>query len=289
MELRSGKRKSNTAKSGSEWTEEDLEFFRVRFETRREFSNFFEEEPPQVFPGNIEDLLNIDLANLNKVESFDWDSLRTQDEERFVAHIFLVCRTHRNAENVVDQLAVFLFQLFGYDRRGIGILTHEKLRLDMCGGRTQAEADVCIERIDQTIKLLVREDKSYNELDINAERRSPEAQIVAGAIAAFQNNNRRRLERDEPALSSELIPCIVMRGTYPVFYRFEVTQQLAEAVRCGEEPETETLIQRYKIRTMLPPPPEALMINDYRRHIFQCYSAFRKFVWSSFPKNPKEP
>ena len=63
---------------------------------------------------------------------------------------------------------------------------------------------------------------------------NPEAQAIAEAIAAFQDNNKIRLNFDRAIKTSQIIPCITMLGTYLTFYLSNITQELAEAVRNGD-------------------------------------------------------
>jgi hypothetical protein len=50
-----------------------------------------------------------------------------------------------------------------------------------------------------------------------------QSQIIAGAISAFQFNNRKRESLGCKALPSMTIPCVTMSGTRPTFYLVPVT------------------------------------------------------------------
>lgn len=149
----------------------------------------------------------------------------------------------------------------------------------MCGARTYAKPDLCIETSKLTIKLLVQEDKNYIvSTSNNLMNTNPEAQVIAEAIAAFQENNRINEKFDIPINKEQLIPCITMVGTYPIFYLFNVTKELADAVKNGEEPTKITYIKRYKIDMQSIPLGDAMLIKKHKLNIIKCYIALRKFV-----------
>ena len=67
-----------------------------------------------------------------------------------------------------------------------------------------------------------------------------EAQVIAGAVVAFQSNNKRRRYLGLNPLDAMTIPCITMTGTRPDFYLVPVTTALNDAVITGQLPATQT-------------------------------------------------
>ena len=91
--------------------------------------------------------------------------------------------------------------------------------------------------VSSEILLLVQEDKTH----INPS--DPEAQLMAEAIGAFQENNAKRVNELflEP-LEMQMIPGITMVGTFPRFYKIKVTTDLDRCVRFGQYPEIQTVV-----------------------------------------------
>ena len=79
-----------------------------------------------------------------------------------------------------------------------------------------------------------------------------------------------------------------MLETYPTFYLFNVTKQLADAVKNGQEPFEITHIERYKIDMRSMPLGDAMLIYKHKLHIIQCYIALRKFVVEKDPAASKQ-
>ncbi|KAF0348190.1 hypothetical protein F8M41_015571 [Gigaspora margarita] len=147
----------------------------------------------------------------------------------------------------------------------------------MCGSRTYAKPDMCIETSRLVIKLLVQEDKSYK---VSNQDTDAESQVFAEAIASFQGNSKTK--KFKSPLEAQLIPCITLLGTYPTFYLFKVTKMLSECVKMGNRPKETTIVKRYDIPAEIDPYllRDAMLVQEYRQHIFQCYEAFKKFVFA---------
>jgi len=280
--MRSGaKRKITTVTPGSDWSSKELDFFKIHIKLERNFEQFFNQEPTTIFPKDIEEIIELDLSNADILERIDWNTIGSKQLSRFAKHVLAVTKTHKSVESAVDDLAKTIFEILDYDAKDLSIHTREELQLDMCNARTYAKPDICIETSRLTIKLLVQEDKNYivstSKTLMNT---NPEAQVIAEAIAAFQENNKINVKFDLPINNEQLIPCITMIGTYPTFYLFNVTKKLADAVKNGEEPTDITYIKRYKIDMQSMPLGDAMLINRHKYTIIQCYMALRKFVVS---------
>ena len=92
-------------------------------------------------------------------------------------------------ETAVDDFAVELFKVVGYVRRERVARTRVDLPFFICGKIRHAKTDVCIvDRSQNDILLLVQEDKRLGLWEpVNAR-----AQLVAEAVAAFNENNAHR-------------------------------------------------------------------------------------------------
>jgi hypothetical protein len=147
-------------------------------------------------------------------------------------------------ESGVDDFAAELLRVMGYERDHTIVRTRKSIRLHICGEIVPAKTDVCIMDVSSEILLLVQEDKSH----INGS--DTEAQLIAEAIAAFQENNAKRVNDLflEP-LEMQVIPGITMVGTFPRFYKVKVIADLDHSVRFGQYPETQTVVYHHTSRT----------------------------------------
>ena len=89
-------------------------------------------------------------------------------------------------ETAVDDFTVELFKVTGYVHRDRVARTRADLPLFICGEQRHAKTDVCIvDRAQNDILLLVQEDKRLEPI-------SARAQLVAEAVAGFNENNANR-------------------------------------------------------------------------------------------------
>ena len=262
---------------------EILDYFRISIESIDDPVVFFGEPLHDVSDViSIKELQDIEFS-LHKaplstiIEYNQLDSMAA----RILKRILAICTTHTDSEGYVDDLSKHLLEAFGYDNGELLISSQESLQLEMCNGMTSARPDVCVLNSELLIKLLVQEDKSFKTYPKRNAIANAESQVIAEAIAAFQDNEKMREALSLPKKASHLIPCITMIGTRPTFYLVNVTTALADAVKRGEEPAEETVCQRFSISPTFLPQGDAMLSKDVRLKIFQCYATFKKFVLES--------
>ena len=104
-------------------------------------------------------------------------------------------------ETAVNDFAVELFKVLGYVHRQRLACTRVDLPLLICGEERHAKTDVCIvDRSQNDILLLVQKEKRLQQLEpVNAQ-----AQLVAEAVAAFNENNAQREAIGLPPLVSKV-------------------------------------------------------------------------------------
>ncbi|KJA26754.1 hypothetical protein HYPSUDRAFT_1104079 [Hypholoma sublateritium FD-334 SS-4] len=117
--------------------------------------------------------------------------------------------------------------MLDYDDEDRFIRRGKEIFFYMAGQRVDAKADVCVMN-DLDYLLLVQEDKMTPLQSLPSVQRqqssdNPEPQLIAGAIAAYYQNNFRRTRVGLPALPVVFMPGIAMVGTAPVFYRIPVS------------------------------------------------------------------
>jgi hypothetical protein len=198
-----------SAKSGSDWTGNDLEAYNIviRFE-----------DAPTFFGVNHMPLPPVDQEVLTIQDAEDMVSDRNAE---LVNLLDLAVKPTPAEESAVDDFAVALFTLLGYVKRHRVARTRKDIPLFICGDWRHAKTDVClIDRQQNDILLLVQEDKRYQE-----DPRSAQHQLVAEAIAAFDYNNRIREAAGQATLESKVCN--------PIFHVYSTNSQADHAWHCS--------------------------------------------------------
>lgn len=183
-----------SAKSGSNWTINELDSYNIRLE-RQEALEFF---GVPVLPDPA-----VDPELLQHLEA---DQMQ-QDRNAELVNLLDLAMLHSSGESAVDDFAVELLKLTGYVRRNRVARTHKDLPLFICGEWRHTKADVCILDCQQgDILLLVQEDKRLDDTE-PLDARAP---LVAEALAAFTENNMTRMGSDLPVLESKVINVILL-------------------------------------------------------------------------------
>jgi hypothetical protein len=249
---------TRVCKSGSKWTQDDLESFNIKVLKKSEkefFGVSLDEVSLDGVPGG--------LINL------EWPSTDDPDSCDILIYMDLAMVSLGSGENAVDDFACELLRMLKFKKIGQVIGTRRDIKMVMCGKNTHAKTDVCI--IDKKgIFFLIQEDKSYMKFP------DPEPQIIAEAIAAFQHNNNIRVRQmGLEEIREYTFPCITMMGTYPTFYKIRIAKELDEAVRLGGLPEFETLVERFDPIIDQSRYSYGMKLLEYRKRILQSFIAFR--------------
>ncbi|KAJ7938144.1 hypothetical protein B0H13DRAFT_1134084 [Mycena leptocephala] len=251
------------AKSGNDWTENDLRAYRIRV-VYQDAATFFQIPGPDLPAPVVQHPAVLTLPDsATATESPVYQFLRTMDLAMLPVEV---------GESAVDDFAVLLLEELGYVSFGRVTRTRKSIPLVIFGENRHAKTDVCIDDSGILI-LLVQEDKRLGG--------NPVPQLVAEAIAAFQSNNVTREQTfGLPRLPSKVVPGITMKGTSPTFFKVLVTQELATAVMGGVYPTTETIVQAHlpTIPRPLDRLNEGMKPLDNRLLIMACFEAFKQFV-----------
>ena len=152
---------------------------------------------------------------------------------------YLHLATVGSEESYIDNFCRETLRLLGFSRdAGLTLSTRHRIPLKICSVSSMAQTDVCLIHRPSMILLVVLEDKTLYSPKIQ----HAESQVIAEAIAAFQFNNAKRVNRALPALPSMTIPCITMTGTRPTFYLVPVTKDLSDAFEMAAYPVEETKV-----------------------------------------------
>jgi hypothetical protein len=248
------------AKSGSDWTSNELVAYHIAVQEQEQAQFFGGPLPEQAGPVGF-------IEHEDRVQGLDAPSLS------LIKRLDLAMKILEGEESAVDDFAAELLRVMGYEKDETVVRTRKSIRLHMCGEIVFAKTDVCLMDASSEILLLVQEDKTH----INPS--DPEAQLMAEAIAAFQENNTKRVNDLflEP-LEMQVIPGITMVGTFPRFYKIKVTADLDQCIRFGQYPETQTVVYRHTPRVPRRR-SDGMRPLDNRKLVLRCYEAFKKFVY----------
>ena len=249
-----------TSKSASSWTDNELEAYRITVEEQDVVSFFGRAELPE--PNCPKDFLRDYMAT----ENTDWtteDLLWTMGEAEGESGL---------GEVTVDQFARALFRATGFTSRRIHPSVGRPLPFLIGGEERSAQTDVCLV-YDDAVLLLVQEDKAKGK-----PAGSGEAQLVAEAVAARRHNVTRGVIRRDV---TEIVPAVLMIGTYPVFYKVPVSAELSLSIASLGYPEAETVVMKCSPRTPRPGKRygEGMQPLDSRAAILRYLEAFRRHVF----------
>ncbi|TDL13545.1 hypothetical protein BD410DRAFT_435547 [Rickenella mellea] len=248
-----------SAKSGSSWTDNELTAFDVQVNTvdAATFFNGAQLSDPTVSP--------VILANERRPEG-----PLVKCDRLFFQYLK---DAERGEESLVNDFAAFILGMFEYDEPDRFIHRRKDLPFVMCGMDVDARPDVCVMSESEYLLLVQANKRGTN-------RRDPEPQLIAEAIAAFYQNNLHRKFTGRVQLNSQTISGIVMVGAMPIFYRIPITTELVQCVQAGMHPSQPTIVQR-----CVPPVPhpdvygvKGLVPLANRVVVMQCFEAFKAFV-----------
>ncbi|KAF7371980.1 hypothetical protein MVEN_00056000 [Mycena venus] len=227
-----------SAKSGSDWTENDLHAYHIRV-VYQDAATFFQIPGPGLPAPAVQHPAVLTLSGpATATDASVYQFLRTMD---------LAMLPVDAEESAVDDFAVLLLQELGY--------------VPMCVSSTMAGFYFWCRRTNGT------------QMEEN-----PVPQLVAEAIAAFHSNNVTREQTlGLPPLPSKVVPGITMKGTSPIFFKLPISQELVSAVIGGVYPATETIVQAHLPAIPRPAERlnEGMKPQDNRLIIMSCYEAFK--------------
>lgn len=192
-----------SVKSGSDWSRNELLAYNIIVHCQDPI-NFFGHE---LELGSINHLDPNLFSFADPTISVDF----SKETSHFLAYLDLASRANAGQDSV--ELAKSVLEVTGFDQIGTILRTRYNIPLMICGDHQRAaRPNVCLVHLNTMILLVVQEHNAAFSLN------DPEPQIIAEAIAAFQHNNRERVDLGLPQLDTMTIPCITMVGTRPSFY-----------------------------------------------------------------------
>lgn len=253
-----------SAKSGSSWTENELMAYNITIQSL---------PPDKFFPTPDPSLDHIDPAILNSPPRNTNPAL-SDATVKYLDYLRLAVRPTQ--ESLITNFAAATLKLLRFNERPAAVYHSYTIPLVICGEANHVtRADACLLHSPTFILLILIEGKTF------IEGANTEPEIVAGAIAAFQFNNRKRRDYGLDCLDAMTIPCIIMVGTRPTFYLIPVTAELSNAVITGQYPTTETQVSRcVTVATRILYTSTGMEDAEYRQLALKRFLAFKTLARS---------
>jgi hypothetical protein len=245
-------------KDGNNWTDNELLAYRIDVTMKKEEEFFCSHDLT----------LPTSLSENFLTYEFKAGEYVPEDSDELLGYLDMASR---GREPMVNDFIRELLRAMNFQKKGRLIRTRFFIPLVVCGESRTAQTDVAITRRDKELLLLVQEDKRL----ISA--KDPLPQLIAEAIAAFQENNRIRKERGLQEIPRMIFPCIIMTGTFPRFYLIPVTKELSNCVITAQCPSLLTLIFAFIPKTSRGSSESMKPVED-RKRILMYYEGFKKFV-----------
>jgi hypothetical protein len=260
-----------SAKSGSDWSTEELFTYNITIQTQSVVEFFGHELCPIQDP----DL----LSPYNPLTSIPTGI--PMQTCRFLKYLYLISKPN-SGDSALNDFATSVLEVTDFHRQiNTLLLTLFHIPLTICEDNDrEAIQDICLisSQLMPMVLLVCQRDKPAFGPS------GPEPPVIAGAIAAFQYNNRNRAKMDLPTLDAMTIPCITVKGTRPLFYKVPVTRHLSDCVATGKTPMEQTVVTR--CGPPAPPEPyEGMEFLDYRCTALRYYYTFRDLAedcWAPF-------
>ncbi|KAK0231578.1 hypothetical protein IW262DRAFT_1345102 [Armillaria fumosa] len=262
---------ARSAKSANDWTSIDLSAYNITVHCQS--AEAFFGYTPNTIPNTVDPAFLTATVPPNETLS--------DETYRLLQYLDLATHTHYGQESAIHDFSKELLHSLGFEeRRGTLLRSRYSIPFMICGDISRAaRTDLSLVQGTSTILLVIQEDK------ISISSKNPEAQVIAGAIAAFQYNNGTRDRNGLNPLDSMIIPAIIIFGTRPVFYKVPVTQQLSKAVAMGQYPVSETKV----VKCVVAPRSRRLFggmeVPEFRTEVIKCCEAFRRIskeCWGKF-------
>lgn len=232
------------SKSGDNWTYDDLLSYNIRLEYQ-DFSAFF--EATELPEPNLVDPEILTAADAWKT---------TTNDAYAVLHMMRLSHKSTTTENdpATTDFAFLLLRSLGYTKRDRLVRTRQPYGLIVAGENKIGNSDLTIVDEKNNVMLVFREDKRYRDVP-------SDIQLIA-------------------LIANKIIPGILMRGSFPIFYKIAATSTLTEAIKRGDYPGKEAVV--YVHIPVMPRPEkradEGMIPLDNRKIILSYFEAFRKFV-----------
>jgi len=248
-----------SAKPGSDWTRYELTAYNITIVSLPPSKFFPTPDPP------------LDHIDPDILDCSDYTNLlpeSSKDATRFLQYYYLASIPPRGGS--VSEFSACTLNLLAFDDWGRTVaIPGNSLPLTICG-KINFITQLCLITLCPTFVLLTL------VVDKAPDGVGSAAQAIAGAIAAFQFNNAKRMEHGLKPLDVMTIPCITMTDIIPTFYLVPVTTALSDAVISGTFPATRTeVLECSTVATHVNYEGVGAQDTEYRKLILKRFLAFK--------------
>ena len=205
------------AKSASDWSPNDLEAYNIVVKEQKAEDSFCGPLPDYTGPVSF-----VQVESLS-IPAHDVDAV----SKALLKRLDLAMTLYEGEESAVDDFIAELLRALGYEIDNTAVVrTRKTLRLFLCGERVVQRRTLNVLDTSVGVLLVVQEEECH----LNPTAVEPEPQLIAEAIAAFQENNAKRDRALWSLLKEAIIPGITMMGNFSGFYKIKVTDELNYAI-----------------------------------------------------------
>ena len=203
-------------KSGSEWTYNDLDRYRIRinYEDADTFFRSIPAPPARLIPSDFLTCLDAEDA--------------IQGDERaytFIQYLDTAMSPPPGDESAVNDFLMNLLLTLGFAPKGTMIRTKKNFPLRIGGEMRYAQADAC--NLDGVKPLLlIQEDRSRVD-----PLTDPIPSLIAAAVAAFDVANCGKYGLPNHALPTFILG-ITLCGSWPTFFKIPISRDFVDVVAC---------------------------------------------------------
>ncbi|CAO3653879.1 unnamed protein product [Cunninghamella echinulata] len=254
-----------SSQSGSKWDKDDLDYFKIVIKSRNQ-ATFFGEH-----------FMDVDTIELDNAfyEYETYQEMQQSDYRTFPIYRlnYLIDRIMNieTLESACDDFAICLLLALNFEKRNLHLHSRFNLSLRMKYKDTDAETNLCLLREDDSI-IMLQENKPLYKTS------TPEGQIIAEGIAAYQYNNRLRREKNKLELNEYTFPFMTMVGSRFTFYNIKVTSKLNEAVERGLRPDEETVVDKFDPFDSEEGIKYGMLHNDIKRATINFLNMFKQLL-----------
>jgi hypothetical protein len=256
------------AKSPDEWTVVDLDAYNITILPDELISPYELNEPNVDIPLDVSpEFLEYDFSDKKSKNSIIYQDklircIRYQD--RLIKYIGVILD---GEESVINDLAREMLIATGYEGSTGLVRTERSVSFVTSGEHRDVHIGTTISDIDGDIALFLHKNDTHDTRD-------PEPQIIAKAIAIFQENSKIINRKYEEPLTSATILCITMVKGFPKFYSIPVLEELSKCVQRSQYP-THSTVVRVCIPQILGKDMKIWMDPENRKTILRYYDRFR--------------
>jgi hypothetical protein len=182
-------------------------------------------------------------------------------------------KSHPNRKHASIRFYKSLLEQMRYDDGEHMFSSAENIPLLLGNHQVRMEPDLCIRGLlnGQICFVMLANDKTETSKD-------KEFAFAAAAVAIFQHNNDVRWNMDLQPLHEYTVPGVILRGSYPTFYK--VTDQLEHDSSLGGtvRPDAVYVLHRYHPLPINERTFDCMLNQEQRIPLLKSFAAFRKFV-----------